>query len=83
MPIIPRRVESSFIPAYFRKLLKFGREHNYQARNGKFKPGSIVRRIIEFILDLRSDPDVDIYLNQHGGTLLDLIRRAVKKYVSL
>ncbi len=82
MPIMPRRVESSFIPAYFKKILKFGREHNFRARNGELKPGSIVRRIIEFILDLRSDPDVEIYLNQHGGTLLDLICRAVKKYVS-
>ena len=82
MPIIVRRVESSFIPAYFKKILMFGREHNFGARNGNMKQGSIIRRIIEFILDLRSDADVDMYLKRNGGTFLDLIRRAVKKYVS-
>ena len=82
MPIIPRRVESSFIPSYFNKILNHGREHHYQARNGSLKPGSIVRQSIEFILDLRGDPAVERHLKHHGGTLFDLILRAVKRHVS-
>jgi len=38
--------------------------------------------IIEFILDTRDDPDIQTYLDRHGGMFTDLILRAVKRYVS-
>ena len=82
MPIKAKQVKLSFIPGRFKRIIDFGREHRYQSANGSLNAGFIVMRTIEFVLDLRSDPDVRKYLDRHGGTLLDLILRAVKRYTS-
>ena len=82
MPVKSKPVKLSFIPGRLKRLLEFGAEHRWQSTNGSLNAGFIVMRIIEFVLDLRSDPDVRKYLDRHGGTLLDLILRAVKRYTS-
>ena len=82
MPVTSKVVKLSFIPGRLKRLLNFGREHRMQTRSGDLQPGEISMNLIEFILDLRDDPDVQKYLDQHGGMFLDLILRAVKRYVS-
>ena len=82
MPIQSKVVKISFIPGRLKRLLNFGREHRMQSRSGELQPGHISMDIIEFILDMRDDPDVQGYLDRHGGTLLDLIQRALKRYTS-
>lgn len=82
MPIQSKVVKISFIPGRLKRLLNFGGEHRMRSRNGELQPGHISMDIIEFILDMRDDPDIENYLDRHGGTLLDLIQRALKRYTS-
>ena len=77
MPIKSIRVNLSFIPKRLDRLRAFGKEHLMGSSSA-----TICMRIIDFVLELRWDPDVQEYLKLNGGTLLDLIRRAVKKHVS-
>ena len=81
MSIKSIRVNLSFIPKRLNKLRAFGKEHLMRSNRG-LKDATICMKIIDFILDLRWDPDIQAYLKKHGGTLLDLIRRAVRKYIS-
>ena len=82
MPVTSKVVKLSFIPGRLKRIILFGGEHRLQMPSGELHPGRICRHIIEFILDLRADPDIQKYLDKHGGTFLDLILRAVKRYVS-
>ena len=82
MSITSKVVKISFIPARLKRLLNFGREHRMQSRSGELKPGQISMNIIEFMLDMRDDPDVQKYLDRHGGAFIDLVRRALKRYTS-
>ena len=82
MPIKSKPVKLSFIPGQLRRLLDFGKEHRLQSMNGNLQPGFISRNIIEFMLDTRLDEDVQKYLDEHGGTFMDLIVRALKWYIS-
>ena len=82
MPIKPTRVEISFIPGCLKRLLNFGREHNIKPDNRTLIPSQTCRAIINFALDIRADAEVEEYLKTHGGTLHDLILRALKRYIS-
>ena len=82
MPIKSKPVRISLIPGFLKRLTEFGREHQMQTRSGELQLGRISRKILEFILKLREDPDVRRYLDRHGGTFLDLIQRAVQRYIS-
>ena len=82
MPVTSKAVKLSFIPGRLKRLLNFGREHRMQTRSGELQPGEISMNLIEFLLDIRDDPDIQKYLNRHGGTFLDLILRALKQYIS-
>ena len=82
MLIKSKKVLLSFIPARITKLRNFGREHRMQSTQGNLKNGTICMKMLNFMLDLREDDDIAKYLNKHGGTLFDLILRALKKYIS-
>jgi len=82
MPVTSKSVKLSFIPGRLKRLLNFGKMHRMQSRSGELHPGKISMDIIEFVLDLRDNPDVKKYLAKHGGTFLDLILRALKQYIS-
>ena len=82
MRITSKKVELSFIPVRIQKLRDFGREHRMHSNKGSLKNATICMKIISFMFDLRADLDVKAYLNEHGGTLLDLILRAIKCYIS-
>ena len=82
MSIRAKPIKLSFVPVRLKRLLDFGREHRMQARSGVLHPGKIIMDIIEFILDVRDDPDIQSYLDREGGTFIDLILRALKKYIS-
>ena len=81
MPNKRERVNLSFIAGRLRRLRDFGREHRIRATNGSLQNASICMQMITFLLDLRADADVDKYLRENGGTLFDLILRAVKKFI--
>ena len=82
MPIIQsKKVQISFIPARFERLLEFG-EQNHIGTNGSLKPARICMKIISLVLVMHQDPEIQRHLQESGGTLLDLILRAVKKFVS-
>lgn len=81
MPPQRERVNLSFIPGRLRRLRDFGSEHRMQETNGSLQNAPICMRMITFLLDLREHEDVDKYLRENGGTLFDLILRAVKKFI--
>ena len=82
MPVKATRVENSYSPGHLNRLLTFGRKHNLQSTDGKLRPSKIQAYIINYVLGMDDDTDVQNYLERHGGTVVDLIRRAVKRYVS-
>ena len=82
MHIKSRKVQLCFIHTRFERLLDFGKQDHIRATNGSLKPAQICMKIINLVLELRQDPEIQRHLNESGGTLLDLILRAVKKYVS-
>lgn len=82
MPVKRQRVNLSFIVGRLRRLRDFGEEHRMHETNGELQNASICMRIIMFLLNLRADANVDEYLRKNGGTLFDLIVRAVKKFIA-
>ena len=82
MPIKSERINLSVPPSRLKKIIQVGRENLLQSRDGSLQKTNICTELVFFILDVHSDPDVEAYLKRHGGTLLDLIRRALKRYVS-
>lgn len=82
MTIIKRiRVNLSFIAGRLKRLRDFGREHRMQSTNGSLQDASICMKMITFLLDLRANEKVDKHLRENGGTLFDLILRAVEKFI--
>ena len=82
MPIKSERINLSVPPSRLKKIIEVGRENQLQSRDGSLQKTPICTAIVFFILDVHSDPEVRAYLKRNGGTLLDLIRRALKRYVS-
>ena len=82
MRIESRRVNLRINPNRVRKIRDAGRQNRLHAIDGSLKDASICTKLVYFFLDLQSDPDVRVYLKDNGGTLLDLILRAVKRYIS-
>ena len=76
----PVQVQLSFIYGRHQKLLDLGREHRLQTSQGTLKSATIAMNFIDFLIDLRHSPLVTEILDKEGGTLLDLIQRALHQY---
>ena len=61
-------------------LLALGKEEDWQTTTGALQKGTIVTKIVLFILKLRQAEHVVKYLKAKGGTLTGLIWNAVKEY---
>ena len=75
MRINRERVGLTFSPSYIKRLLAFGKKHNLPDTKA-----TICSFIINTVLSVDSNPKVQAYLNKHGGSVVDLIKRAVKDY---
>ena len=82
MKIKSKRVNLSIIPSRIKKIIDFGRANLLHAADGSLQLTTICTKIIYFILDLFGKREVQLYLEKHGGTLFDLIIRAVQQYIS-
>ena len=82
MSIKSKKVLLSFIPSRLNWLCEFGKAHQMYSGLGTLRMGTIAMNIICFVLDLNKDADIREYLDKTGGTLFDLIRRAVKEFIS-
>ena len=82
MPTTSKKVQITFPPYQIKKLREHGSEHGMQSMQGSLQNGTICMKIISFIFDLRSDIEVQKYLEKNGGTLHDLILRALKQYIT-
>lgn len=82
MPIKSKAVKLSIIPAHVNRLMQLGRENRMHNVNGSLKLTTICAKLINFVLDLHADTQIQDYLKENNGTLLDLIRRAVHRYIS-
>ena len=76
----PVQVQLSFIAGRHQKLLELGQEHRMQTSQGTLKSATITMNLVDYLIDLRHSPDIVEILNREGGTLLDLIRRALHQY---
>lgn len=76
-----KRVSLSFIAGRLKRLYAFGQEHEMYNNSGTLKLASICMKMIMFVLDLRANRDVARYLDETGGTFLDMVRRAVKEKI--
>ena len=81
MSITSKKVQLSFLHGEIKRLLQLGSENRLHSRNGSLQKATICYEIIKFMINLFRDPEVVKYLKTHGGTFLDLILRAVHKYV--
>ena len=82
MTIQSKKVLLSIIPGRVKKLMEIGRENRMHCINGSLKHATICSKIITFFIEVHSDPDVKAHLEKSGGTLLDLILRALKRYIT-
>lgn len=82
MPVKSKRVNLSISPNRELPIIEAGRKNKLQGRNGSLSLTTICTEIVYFILDLQADAEIAAYLEKNGGTLFDLIRRAVKRYIS-
>ena len=82
MPIKSKPVKLSVLPSRISKILEVGRANKMQNVDGSLKLTTICMKIIVFVLDLHADAKIQAYLKENNGTLLDLIRRAVHRYIS-
>ena len=76
----PVQVQLSFIQGRHQKLLDLGREHRMHTSQGTLKSATISMNLIDFLIDLRHNPEINENLDKEGGTLLDLIQRALHQY---
>ena len=76
----PVQVQLSFIYGRHQKLLDLGREHRFQTSQGTLKSATIAMSFLDFLIDLRHSPEISEILDKEGGTLLDLIKRALHQY---
>lgn len=51
-----------------------------QTSQGTLKSATISMSLIDFLIDLRHTPEIEEALEREGGTLLDLIQRALHQY---
>ena len=82
MPVKSKRVNLSISPNKEKPILDAGRQNKLQSDDGSLSLTTICAKIVYFVLDLQADVAIDAYLEKNGGTLFDLIRRAVKRYIS-
>ena len=82
MPIKSKRVGLSISPNKEKPILSAGRQNRLYNPNGSLSLTTICTQIVYFVLDLQADKEIDAHLQENGGTLFDLIRRAVKHYIS-
>ena len=82
MPIKSKRVNLSISPNKEKPILDAGRQNRLYNQNGSLSLTTICTQIVYFILDLQADVEVAAHLRDNGGTLFDLIRRAIKRYIS-
>ena len=76
------QVQISLVVGQVRRLLNYGRSQRMQCNNGTLWRGTITRKIVEFMLWLYDREDVREHLEEHGGTLHDLIDRSVTQYIA-
>ncbi len=76
----PAQVQLSFIGGRHKKLIEFGREHRMHTSHGTLKSAAITMNVADFLIDLRHNPEITEILDREGGTLLDLIQRALHQY---
>lgn len=82
MPIKSKRVNLSINPNKEKSIINAGRQNQLHNRNGSLSLTTICTEIVYFVSDLQTDDEIAAYLSERGGTLFDLIRRAVKCYIS-
>ena len=82
MPLKSKRVNLSINPNKVKSILHTGRENRLQNRDGALRLTTICTEIVYFISGLQSEDEIAAQLREEGGTLFDLIRRAVKSYIS-
>ena len=82
MPIKSRRVNLSIHPNKESRIIDAGRKNRMQTVGGDLNVTTICTKIVYFFLDLHADDEIRRYLDKHGGTLFDLIIKAIKKYIS-
>lgn len=82
MPVKSKRVNLSISPNKEKPILEAGRQNKLYATNGSLSLTTICAQIVYFVLDLQTDDEIASYLRKNGGTLFDLIRRAVKRHIS-
>ena len=82
MPIKAKKTLLSLIPARVPKIMDIGRDNRMHNVNGKLCLATVCTKIIYYVLGKYTDPDVRTYLQNNGGTLLDLIDRGVHKVIS-
>lgn len=82
MPIKSKPVKLSVLPSRIPKILEVGRTNKMQEVDGSLRLTTTCMKIIVFVLDLHADTEIQAYLRKNNGTLLDLIRRAVHRYIS-
>ena len=81
MPIQSKRVNLSILPAKISKIMDAGRVNRLQVRGSSLSLTRICTDIVYFFLEIHADADVQAYLKKDGGTLFDLIRRAIKRFI--
>ena len=81
MPIKSRRVNLSITPNRTTPILEAGRQNRMQDTEGALRLTTICTRIVYFFLSLY-DSEVKKFLREEGGTLVDLIPRALKFYIN-
>ena len=81
MPIQSKRVNLSILPAKISKIMDAGRVNRLQVRGSSLSLTRICTDIVYFFLEIHADADVQTYLKKDGGTLFDLIRRAIKRFI--
>jgi len=82
MPITSKKSQLSLMPARVPKIMEVGKENRMQNIDGSLSLATVCTKIIYFVLGIHTNPDVKAYLEKNGGTLLDLIDRAVKQFIS-
>ena len=82
MSIKSKKVLLSFTSFQIDKIQEFGESHEMHTDLNTLRNGTICKRIVRFVLSVYADPDVQAYLKSSGGTFFDLVRRALKSYIS-
>ena len=82
MPIKSKRVNLSILPSKIKYILDIGRQNRLQEINGSLPLTSICTKIIYFVIDLHTNQAIQTFLRKEGGSLFDLITRAITIYIT-